>query len=159
MRERKGKFFIGTPMNSASKVEKVDNPFGSRPGIQSKSPTNQTQNEQTARPKLSKDTVEEELVIERQQRRKLEAELALMREKKPLNYYEVLPGVRIKRWFVVVLLSQALLWGFFYYWTTVLNHEMPDDLAVVLIMVGSPLAPALWMTWMGKITGITYFDD
>ena len=82
-----------------------------------------------------------------------------MRDKKPLNYYEVLPGVRIKRWFVVVLLSQALLWGFFYYWTTVLNHEMPENLAAVLIMVGSPLAPALWMNWMGKITGITYFDD
>jgi hypothetical protein len=130
MREKKGKFFIGTPMAAASKSRHS-----------------------------SKVTGEEELIIERQKRAKLEAELAHIRDEKPLNYYEVLPGVRIKRWFVVVLLSQALIWGFGYYWTAVLNHEMPEDLAAVLILVGSPLAPALWMTWMHKITGISYFDD
>ena len=158
MRERKGKFFIGTPMNSASKAGKVDNPFGSRPGIQSKSPMNQAQNEHTARPQLSKDTVEEELVIERQQRRKLEVELALMRDKKPLNYYEVMPGFRIKRWFVVVLLFQVLIWGPVYYWFGVLNNKWPENLGWGLL-VACNLGPALWMSWIQKATGISYFDD
>ena len=57
---------------------------------------------------MGKVTDEDELVIERQKRRQLEAELAYLKDKKPLNYYEVLPGVRIKRWFVVVLLFQVI---------------------------------------------------
>jgi hypothetical protein len=152
VRESKGKFFVGNPEHTAGKKQDIDNLFGSRPGIQPKSWQSQQETDLTTRPNSSAVESEEELKIERQRRRELEAELAYLKEKKPLNYYEILPGFRVKRWFVIILIAQAI------FWSVLLNFRLTEN-QIWLVLGASGLWPLIWMSWMQKVTGISYFDD
>lgn len=89
---------------------------------------------------------------ERQKNTEAEKELALVKEKQLLNYYELLPGLRIKRWLIIALIDVAIFWG------VLLNFELTEN-QLIILLIACALGPAVWMTWMSKITGVKYFDD
>lgn len=97
-------------------------------------------------------SMNDELETERKKRMEAERELALLKEKKPLNYYEIMPGFRIKKWFVIALVDAAC------FWLVIANVDLTENQGWMLFLACA-IGPAAWMTWMSKLTGIEYFDD
>lgn len=94
----------------------------------------------------------DDLEQERQKRIDLEAELAALKDKKPLNYHEPFPGFRIKRWFVIAAVDAVI------FWYVLLNVELTETQGW-LFFIACASGPAIWMAWMNRLTGINYFDD
>ena len=54
---------------------------------------------------------QDELEREKQRRIAVEADLAALKEKIPLNYYEPFIGFRAKRWVVIAIVDLVLFWS------------------------------------------------
>ena len=95
---------------------------------------------------------QDELEREKQRRIAVEADLAALKEKIPLNYYEPFPGVRVKRWVVIAMLDMVL------FWSILLNFSLTEN-QMVLLFLGCAFGPAIWMAWKHTLTGVNYFDS
>lgn len=82
----------------------------------------------------------------------LETELKELKSKVPLSYVEPIPGLRIKRWFIIAIVDCFL------FWFVLSNYELTENQGW-LLACACMFGPAIWMGTMSKITGVKYFDE